>query len=144
MLKHGHCAKKLSPTYRCWLNLKQRCMNTKSTKFSDYGGRGIQVCDRWLDFENFLEDMGEKPKDLTLDRENNDGDYCPENCRWVTDKEQRRNKRSVKLLEFAGQTLCLTDWAALLGFKQPTLWKRLYVSKWSIEKVLTTPVRKGR
>jgi hypothetical protein len=70
-----------------------RCKNPNAPKFHHYGGRGITVCDRWLTFENFYADMGERPTDLTLDRINVDGNYEPANCRWATHKEQRANRR---------------------------------------------------
>ncbi len=73
--------------------MKDRCLNPNDKNYKNYGGRGITVCERWMDFTNFLADMGEKPEGLTLDRINNDGNYEPGNCRWATWKEQRRNQR---------------------------------------------------
>lgn len=90
-LKHGMTK---TPTYRGWHGMRQRCANPKATGFKNYGGRGIKVCERWLDFENFLADMGERPEGRTLDRfPNNDGNYEPGNCRWATSKQQADNKR---------------------------------------------------
>lgn len=91
--KHGH-TKNLtcSRTYRSWKSMIQRCTNPNVPRFNRWGGRGIKVCDRWADFENFLADMGERPVGMSLDRINNDGNYEPGNCRWATPTEQRMNQ----------------------------------------------------
>ena len=96
--KHGHSPRngKLSPTYRSWKAMKMRSQNPNHKDYKYYGARGIRVCERWQDFVNFLEDMGEKPDGLTLDRINNDGDYELGNCRWTTRKEQVHNRRDHK------------------------------------------------
>lgn len=84
----------LSKTYRSWEAMKYRCLNPNSKDYVNYGGRGITVCDRWMKFENFLEDMDERPEGTTLGRLNNNGPYCKENCRWETPEEQQQNTRS--------------------------------------------------
>ncbi len=89
---HGYTG---TPTYVSWERMLSRCRNPNSDRYSDYGGRGISVCERWIKFENFLADMGERPADKTLDRyPNNDGNYEPTNCRWATAKQQALNRRS--------------------------------------------------
>lgn len=96
--KHGH-TKNASPsrTYSTWNGMKYRCLVPTSKDYAHYGGRGIEVCERWLSFENFLSDMGERPENMTIDRIDVDGGYSPQNCRWATIAEQNRNKRNTKL-----------------------------------------------
>lgn len=86
-----------SPTYLSWKSMKARCLNPKSPDYKDYGGRGITICESWIDsFEAFLEDMGERPKNRTLDRRDTNGNYEPDNCVWSTAKEQANNRRNSK------------------------------------------------
>jgi DNA-binding XRE family transcriptional regulator len=92
--KHGHCVNgKSSPTHKSWCMMKSRCNNPNYNRYKDYGGRGIAYCKEWESFENFLRDMGERPKGTTLDRIDNNGNYELSNCKWSTPKEQMSNKR---------------------------------------------------
>ncbi len=98
-LRHGHAFSGYTTSeYRAWAKMKDRCLNPDSRSFADYGGRGITVCDRWIDgFENFLDDMGPKPGPrLSIDRIDNDGNYEPGNCRWATQSQQNANRRPRK------------------------------------------------
>lgn len=82
-----------SPTYRVWRNMHSRCENPNTPYYGEYGGRGIKVCERWFKFQNFLDDMGEKPEGESIDRVDNDKGYNPTNCKWSTPKEQAVNRR---------------------------------------------------
>jgi hypothetical protein len=99
-IKHGHTKKGgyCSPTYFSWRAMIARCCNPNHEHYASYGGRGIVVCDRWRDFENFLSDMGERLIGTTLDRIDNDGNYEPGNCRWATAKQQRNNRRKRRVV----------------------------------------------
>ncbi len=120
LTKHGRS--KRCTEYYSWVNMKTRCYNQKCADYKDYGGRGITVCDRWLNsFENFLADMGEKPKGCSIDRIITNGNYEPGNCRWSTDLVQSRNKRTNRWIEFNGLKMILQDWADYFGVNQGNL-----------------------
>lgn len=128
--------------YRIWTGMKQRCLNENNDRFKDYGGRGVKLSDEWVIFENFYKDMHETySKNLTLDRINNNGDYCKENCKWSTKKEQSRNMRTNNLISFNGKTLTITQLAEINGLKVKTLETRIKRG-WGIEKALITPCGK--
>lgn len=125
------------PEYDLWCGMKQRCYYKKHKSYHRYGGKGIKVCERWMDFENFYKDMGNKPKDKSLNRIDNTKDYSPDNCEWSTYGEQMRNMSRNNNITFNGKTMCVTDWAKEIGLKYWTLRMRLDRG-WSIEKALTS------
>lgn len=137
-IKHD---KSRTSTYRTWISIKARCCNPRYSRYSDYGGRGIRVCERWCEsFENFFYDMGEKPLGLSIDRIDNNGNYEPGNCRWATRKQQDSNMRKNVFLTLHGKTQILSDWARELGMTGTSLRKRL--RRWPIERALSAPPAK--
>lgn len=124
--KHGHNKRgERSSTHMVWGSMIQRCNNHADKSYERYGGRGIEVCTRWLKFENFLKDMGEKPKEKTLDRIDNSQGYSPFNCRWATIEQQANNKRNNRMLTYKGETLNLTQWSKKTGIHRETLLSRI-------------------
>ncbi len=101
--------------YSSWKGMLRRCNDPQNPHFHNYGGRGIGVCERWLKFENFLIDMGERPVGLTLERVNNVKGYSPENCKWATRREQQNNRRTNRVLVLNGRAQTITQWANELG-----------------------------
>lgn len=107
-----------------WRSMLQRCNDPKHKAYHNYGGRGIKVCERWLEFENFYADMGE-PNGLTLDRIDNAGNYEPGNCRWISYLEQGRNKRTNKIVQINGESGCISYFAEKYGINKTVLARRL-------------------
>lgn len=115
--------------------MKKRCVNKNCSSYINYGGRGISVCDQWLTFDGFNKDMGNGYKaGLTLDRIDNDGNYEPTNCRWVSRKVQSNNTRRNRYIEYMGTTKTLTEWSEYFGIKLSTVRQRFYAYKWPINK----------
>lgn len=113
------------PLYTVWKGIKRRCLNPSTKHFHRYGGRGIQVCDRWRDsFAAFVQDMGERPAGYTLERIDNDGHYEPSNCRWVSRKDQALNKANTRKIVIEGIEYKASLLAELSGFKTDTLMDR--------------------
>ena len=139
-IKHGHCRNhKNTPTFSTWSHMLSRCCNQNNNRWYRYGGRGIKVCARWLVFVNFLADMGEKPKGLSIDRIDNDGNYEPGNYRWATPIQQKNNASSNRMITFKNKTQSMANWAREVGIRNATLWERLRMGM-SVEDALTKPI----
>jgi hypothetical protein len=104
-----------TPMYNAWKTMRARCRNPNNKKYPRYGGRGITICERWDSFENFRDDMGERPEGATLDRIDNDGNYEPENCRWTCQKKQQRNRGNNHLLTIYGKTMSMAEWHEIVA-----------------------------
>jgi len=130
-----------TPTYKSWRSMLGRCRNPNDPAYHNYGGRGITVCERWNQFENFLADMGEMPEGLTIERGDNNAGYSPTNCVWATRTTQARNTRFNRMITFQGVTLCMKEWSERLGIPYVTLYTR-FAAGWSIERALSTPVQR--
>lgn len=114
-----------TPTYNSWKAMRQRCRDPHDTRYAQYGGRGVVVCARWDSFENFVADMGVRPKGKTLERNNRNGHYCKENCSWKTPREQANNRTSCVEITYNGKRQNLTQWGIELGIQRGTLYARL-------------------
>lgn len=128
LIKHG---RHLTSEFTAWREIRYRCFNKKAKHYPQYGGRGITVCDRWMEsFNNFFEDMGERPTPKhSLDRINNDGNYEPSNCRWATKQEQSNNRHNTVKCEYNGIVMPLTIWAKLINAKLKTMAEGVRVGK---------------
>ena len=119
--KHGGVG---SATYESWQAMKNRCLNTNQPEYSRYGGAGIAIDLAWMDFANFIADMGERPQGKTLDRLDNAKGYAKDNCRWATAAEQNRNTKQNVFIEHDGKRLCMKDWAVETGIPYTTIQDR--------------------
>jgi hypothetical protein len=113
------------PNYIIWKSMRNRCLNPNNKDFAHYGGRGIRVCERWTSFENFVADMGVRPVGMTIERDRNDGDYEPGNCRWASRAEQCQNTRRASYLTHEGRTQSLSQWAREIGVSRSALGARI-------------------
>lgn len=132
------------PLYHTWTGMRHRCSCVTSPSYPLYGGRGIYVCDRWNNlengFENFLEDMGERPEGTSIDRIDNDGPYAPDNCRWALPVVQNNNKSTNLPIEFDGEIKTLAEWGREYDINPSIVYGRMYRLGWTIEEALNTPV----
>lgn len=127
-----------------WTGMKQRCYNPQEKCFERYGGRGITVCEEWQSFEPFFEWAVTHgyTDDLTIDRIDNDGDYCPENCRWATRKEQTNNYSRNHRVTYDGETHTVAEWGEILRLPKSVMYDRIRRG-WSMERIATTPMRRN-
>lgn len=134
---HGHG---MSDTgaYKSWMSMRRRCLNPKREDYALYGKRNISICKRWDDFTLFYKDMGDRPNGASLDRINNDGDYCPENCRWATNKEQALNKRTTLKRKYKGKVQSVMTICEKEGKDYGFVRSRL-ARGWSIKDAINIP-----
>ena len=138
-----HGFSKKDPLYFIWKNMRYRCFNPNNKSYKNYGGRGITICKEWEDytiFKKWAVSNGYNPK-LSIDRIDNDGDYCPENCRWVTRKIQNNNKRSNVFLSYKGKTYSPKELAKIKNIPVHRIYDRRCAG-WTDEKIITYPENK--
>ena len=136
--------------YKLFYGIKQRCYEVNHKSYKYYGGKGIKICDEWLnDFQKFYDwsvangyDKNAKYGECTIDRIDTNKDYSPENCRWVSMNIQNKNKGNNRLITYNGETHCLKEWSEKLMINCKVLNSRINKYGWSIERAFTTPVRK--
>lgn len=126
------------PEYAVWCEMKARCLRKSHVKYTSYGGRGIAVCDKWLAFNGFFEDIGERPSSLhQIDRIDNNKGYFKENCQWATTDIQARNRRSNIMVELNGVKMTVIDAIKITGIKQSTVYARINRFGWTPERAVT-------
>lgn len=138
-LTHGQIN---TPLYKSWAHMKERCNNPNTKKYNDYGGRGIKICDEWNNFIPFMEwalSNGYE-EGLTIERNDVNGNYCPENCSWATRKEQANNRRSNVTITYFNETHTLMQWCEILNLPYKLIYKRYHVFKWDFWKAISTPL----
>lgn len=123
-------AMKNEPTYITWKSMKARCNNPNATGYKNYGGRGIEVCERWNDYANFVADMGKRPDGMTIDRIDGDGNYEPSNCRWATDESQTNNRRTNHAVTYKGESLTISQLAKSVGVDRRCMRNALELKEW--------------
>lgn len=136
--RHGKCDTK---AYQIWCGMKTRCYNKNDEFYEYYGGKGIKLSNEWLDFNIFFNDMGNPPKGLSIERKDNNKNYCKENCKWATQKEQANNRSNNKIIKYNGKSQTLSQWSNELNIKYSILLDRLNQG-WTIEKTFTKKCKK--
>lgn len=149
MGKHGfakHVNTENLRLYQIWSGMKQRCLNPKQAHFELYGGRGITVCEEWLNsFEKFLDDMGPRPdNNFSLDRIDNNQGYSRDNCRWATRVQQSQNRRTNIMITFGSATRALSYWCKMFGMPHATATSRIKKDGYEPQMALTTPLKHSK
>lgn len=140
-IKHGLSNTKV---FNTWVNIRQRCNNFNTPSYKKYGAKGIKVCERWNNFENFFADMGNPPTNKhTIERIDSKGHYEPTNCKWATMEEQQNNRTNNRIIEYDGQNMTLKRWAKYTGIDRKTIANRIY-SGWPLQRALFIKPIKGR
>lgn len=136
-MTHGKSETRL---YSEWASMIGRCRCKGATRYNNYGGRGITVCQEWMEFELFYDwaIANGYADDLTLDRKDTNGNYCPENCRWITSKKQANNRRNNHFITYNGETHTIAEWAEITGINQSTLRSRILSLNWNVERALNS------
>lgn len=124
--------------------MMRRCYNSADHVYRHYGARGIKVCEQWHDYWQFKEDMWPRPQGLTLERIDNDGDYCPENCKWATVLEQGNNRRTSRKITMNGETKTIPDWCRDYGVSKVSTVRQRLDRGWNLQDALTKPIREFR
>lgn len=128
--------------YGVWMSMKARCSNPKTPSYKSYGRRGIVVCERWMSFENFIQDMGRRPSSKhSLDRIDTNGNYEPGNCRWADQLQQAQTRTNVRMITAFGETLTSAMWARKTGVSALAIRNRID-SGWDAESAVSKPVRR--
>lgn len=139
---HGKTGTRL---HSIWTAMRNRCNNPRNAHYREYGGRGIVVCERWGSFTDFAADVGEPPsRQHTLDREDNDGPYSPENCRWATKREQANNTRWNRRITYKGETHSLSDWSRKTGIGRECLNRRFMLYGHNTERLFAPVNPQGK
>ena len=133
--KHGMCGTKI---YQVWIDMMARCHRETCKAFGSYGARGISVCQQWHDVHAFMADMGDPPDGMEIDRIDNNGNYEPGNCRWVTHQVNCNNRRPTIFVEFRGRSATLTEWAMETGINRNTLYGRIFVHGWPLDRAFSS------
>lgn len=148
--KHGDSETRF---YNIWTALRNRCNNPNKERYKSWGGKGVKVCGEWNEYQNFKDDMFESyqshkeiygESNTTIDRQDNDGDYSPENCRWTTRRKQTLNKSNNHNITYKGETKTLSEWSDDLGINFHTLSNRLNSYGFSVEEAFENPYHKRR